>query len=121
MLLLYRHREAQRSPQRRVKIMNTYEQYVAKLATKLTAFNVGNELENAVYEAVCGDSEVFEYINESYDWANSGFAVNGSKAQKESPNFADCTTLGEWDGYDLSDVQVLMQDVYNAALELKNA
>ena len=97
----------------------TYEQYVAELAAKLTAFDAGSELENAVYEAVCGSSEVFEYINESSDWANSGFAVNGSKANNESPNFSDCTKLGDWDGYDLSDVQVLMQDVYNAAIAEK--
>lgn len=96
---------------------------LARKAARLASYDNTDTLalEDAVFLAVCGNAEQLAadgLLTASDDWSNTGTPANGSRAQAMYPNFADPTTLGEWEGYDLESVQKVCQDVMNAAFAL---
>lgn len=77
-----------------------------------------HELKHDVFQAVCENSDRLlrdGLLATSDDFTSTGTPANGSRAQALYPDFADPTTLGEWEGFDLESVQKSCQDVLNAA------
>lgn len=77
-----------------------------------------DEAREAVFLAVCDNVDrlaAYGLLTTSDDWSNTGTPANGSRAQALYPDFADPTSLGEWEGFDLESVQKVCQDVLNAA------
>jgi len=93
MLLLYRHREAQRSPQRRVKIMNTFNIVTTQ----------DKELFEVIFAALTDHHEQpHEFVVESPVAAVKAVFYTWMKAQKAIDAFEpddmnlDLKAVGEW-------------------------
>lgn len=98
--------------------MTTYNELVKLTAASVRSYHGLRDLENAVWEAVCGadQDQLAEHLELSDDWASTGHC-NDWWAQRNTPNFPDSTTLGDWAGFDLASVMEFCQDVFNALAE----
>ena len=100
--------------------MTSYNEFVNKIAQSVRGFGDRQDMENAVWEAVCGADidELAAHLETSDDWTQTGHC-NDAWAQSYAPNFADADALGDWEGFDRSSVQELCQDVFNELAEIK--
>lgn len=100
--------------------MTTYNEFTTKVAATVRGFSNMQDLENAVWEAVCGadPDKLKEHLEASDEWTETGHQ-NDAWTQNNAPNFSDASALGDWEGFDLSSVQEFCQDVLNAVVDAK--
>lgn len=96
----------------------TFNEFVQKTAATVRSYDGLQDLENAVWETVCGldTDELKQNVDESDDWKNTGHS-NNAWTECNAPNFADAQALGDWDGFDVADIQELCQEILNVIVE----
>ena len=72
------------------------------------------ELRMNVYYAACA-GEAEPYVDRCDDWQDS--ALPEWRAAFDAADFADASTLGDWPGYSVGSLQLLMQDILDAWIE----
>ena len=90
------------------------ERFVQRTARNLPQVTTRAELRTAVYSAVCS-GEADRHLDKHEDWADS--ALPEWRAVADAADFADPTTLGDWPGYSLASLQMILQDVLDSWIE----
>ena len=90
------------------------ERFVQRTARNLPMVKTRAELRINVYYAICS-GEAEPYVDRCDDWADS--ALPEWRAAFDAADFADPTTLGDWPGYSVASLQMLMQDILDSWIE----
>ena len=90
------------------------EMFVQRTAASLPAVTTREELRTAVFQAVCA-GEAEPYVDRHDDWKDS--ALPEWRAAFDAADFAEPLKLGDWPGYSLASVQMILQDVLDAWIE----